>query len=109
MHRLLAAQLRAALHLPNERAAGNGTASKAGEADHERGGLPLPERRARREAWAEHILGLDVLQAVIEDLRVAAHVQQAVALPVNIGELGDDVAGDLRVQPHLLDLPLERE
>ncbi len=37
-------------------------------------------------------------------LTVALHVHEAVAFPVQIGELGDDVAGDLRLQTHARDL-----
>ena len=34
----------------------------------------------------------------------ALHVHEAVAFPMQIGELGDDVAGDLRLQAHARDL-----
>src|SRR5918997_6082876 len=45
---------------------------------------------------------------VVKRLRIAAHVEQAVTLPVDIGELGNDVTDDRGMPPHLLDLVLER-
>src|SRR6185437_15277100 len=44
---------------------------------------------------------------MVEDARIAPHVEEAVRLPVAVGELGDDVAGDLRSPAHRLDLEFE--
>ena len=40
----------------------------------------------------------------MEHTRVAAHVEQAVRLPVAVVQFGDDVAGERRLPPHRLDL-----
>ncbi len=45
---------------------------------------------------------------VAEASRVAGHVEQAVGFPMDVGQLGEDVAGDLRPRSHRLDLVAQR-
>ena len=45
----------------------------------------------------------------MKGFRVAGHVQQAVALPINIGKFRNDVAGQRGVAAHLLDFPFQRK
>ena len=60
------------------------------------------------ECGQNNRIGIDRVKQIVKNARVRAHVEKAVRLPVTIGQLGDDVAGDLRLPAHGLDLVFQR-
>ena len=74
---------------------------------------PEPRRLAAPPGEAvplrhDHGVRVDDVEQLVEDARVAAHVEQAVRLPMAVVQLRDHVAGEVRLPPHRLDLVLER-
>jgi hypothetical protein len=56
----------------------------------------------------DHRVGIDDAEQLVEHARVAAHVEEAVRLPMAVVQLRDHVAGELRLAPHGFDLVLQR-
>ena len=55
----------------------------------------------------DHGVGVDLAETPVKDARIARHVEEAVRLPMDVGEFGDHVAGDGGVRTDRLDLVFE--